>query len=179
MGSVDVSGAVGVRAAVLTVSDKGARGDRVDTSGPAIGASLAGSGVLVVASAVVADEPAEIEQRLRVWCDSGGIDVVVTTGGTGFSPRDRTPEATTNVIERPAPGVAEALRAASLRKTPMAALSRGVAGIRGSTLIVNLPGSEKAVRESMEVLLPLLEHATTMLRGGGEHGGPGVAGGEG
>jgi molybdenum cofactor synthesis domain-containing protein len=159
-----------IRVAVLTVSDKGARGERVDTSGPAIRALAREAGAAVVAEGLVADEPGEISDRLRGWCDGGAVDVVITTGGTGFSARDVTPEATMAVLERYAAGVAEALRAAGLQRTPFAALSRGVAGIRGQTLIVNLPGSEKAVRENMETLLPLLPHAVAMLREGGDHG---------
>lgn len=158
-----------MRIGVLTVSDKGSRGEREDTSGPAIVKLALATGADVEGPVVVADEADEIGAQIGRWADSGAIDVVITTGGTGFSPRDVTPEATAALVERPAPGIAEALRAAGALQTPMAALSRGMAGIRGRTLIVNLPGSERAVREGMETLLPLLPHAVSMLREGGEH----------
>jgi molybdenum cofactor synthesis domain-containing protein len=158
------------RIAVLTVSDRGAIGERTDTSGPAIEELVLAGGFRMDARALVPDSEEEIRDCLRRWADGGAIDVVITTGGTGFAPRDVTPEATRAVIDREAQGLAEALRTASLQKTPYAALSRGVAGIRGRTLIVNLPGSEKAVRENMEALLPLLPHAVAMLREGGDHG---------
>ncbi len=157
------------RAAVLTVSDKASRGERVDTSGPAIREMLEGAGFGVVASAVVPDDSDQIVGALVRWCDGDTVDLALTTGGTGFGPRDNTPEATLRVIERQASGVAEALRAAGREQTPLAALSRGVAGIRRRTFIVNLPGSERAVRENMAALLPLLPHAILMLREGGEH----------
>ena len=157
------------RVAVLTVSDKASRGERVDTSGPAIREMLEAAGFSVVASAVTPDDPGEIAATLVLWCDGDAVDLALTTGGTGFGPRDNTPEATMRVIERQASGVVEALRAAGREQTPLAALSRGVAGIRRRTLIVNLPGSERAVRENMAALLPMLPHAILMLREGGEH----------
>lgn len=156
--------------AVLTLSDTGSRGERIDTSGPAIEALVAEVGGRVLRRALLPDRRGEIEAVLRTWCDAGDVDVIVTTGGTGFSPRDVTPEATLAVVERHAPGLAELMRAEGLKHTPMAAVSRAVAGVRGRTLIVNLPGSEKGVRESLGVLLPLLPHIVETLRGdGGDH----------
>jgi molybdenum cofactor synthesis domain-containing protein len=157
---------------VLTLSDKGARGEREDTSGPAI-AGLLGTAsgeraaFQVVRQAIITDDRDGIEAQLREW--AAGLDLILTTGGTGFGPRDNTPEATLAVINRHTPGIAEALRAASMDKTPFAMLSRGVAGIAGSCLIVNLPGSERAVRECMQVLLPVLPHAIELLHGYTEH----------
>lgn len=153
------------RVGILTVSDRGARGEREDRSGPALVEALAGlQGAEVVAQAVVPDERAEIEAALRRWLQEG-LDLILTTGGTGFSPRDVTPEATRAVIEREAPGLAEAMRASSLRVTPHAVLSRAVAGMAGKTLIVNLPGSPRAARENLETILPALPHGLDKLRG--------------
>jgi len=153
------------RIGILTVSDRGARGEREDRSGPALAeAILALPGAEVVAQAVVPDERPEIEAALRRWV-AEGLDLILTTGGTGFSPRDVTPEATRAVIEREAPGLAEAMRAESLRITPHAMLSRAVAGMAGSTLIVNLPGSPKAACENLRTLLPALPHGLDKLRG--------------
>ncbi len=149
---------------ILTVSDKGSRGEREDRSGPAIRQMIEAAGGRVARTAIVPDEPKDIRAALTAWSDEG-LDLVLTTGGTGFSPRDRTPEATRGVIEREAPGLAEAMRRAGAEKTPTAMLSRAVAGIRKATLIVNLPGSERAVRESLEVLLPVLPHAIGILKG--------------
>ncbi|MBR2699986.1 MAG: molybdenum cofactor biosynthesis protein MoaE [Clostridia bacterium] len=149
-------------AAVLTISDKGARGERADTSGPAISEMLARAGYAVVRHAILPDERAQIAGALRD-CAAEGVALVLTTGGTGFSPRDVTPEATRDVIEREAPGLAEAMRAESMRITPRGCLSRGVAGIRGRTLIVNLPGSERAARENLGAILPALEHGLQIL----------------
>lgn len=155
---------------VLTLSDKGSRGERVDTSGPAIGEMLAPLGATIRRTEVLPDDLESIAAVLADWADSGELDLIVTTGGTGLAPRDVTPEATLRVVERLAPGLAELMRAEGLRHTPMAALSRAVAGMRGRTLIVNLPGSEKGVRESLAVLLPLLPHAVETLRGAaGDH----------
>ena len=155
---------------VLTLSDKGSRGERQDTSGAAIGELLAPLGAVVQRYAVLPDDLDGIAAALAAWADAGGLDLIVTTGGTGLAPRDVTPEATLRVIERPAPGLAELMRAEGLRHTPMAALSRAVAGVRGRTLIVNLPGSEKGVRENLAVLLPILPHAVETLRGAaGDH----------
>jgi molybdenum cofactor synthesis domain-containing protein len=151
--------------AILTVSDRGARGEREDRSGPAVREALAGlPGARIAAEAVVPDEIRAIEGALRQWV-AQGVDLVLTTGGTGFSPRDVTPEATRRVIEREAPGLAEAMRAESLRQTPHAMLSRAVAGIAGSTLIVNLPGSPKAARENLATVLAALPHGLEKLRG--------------
>jgi molybdopterin adenylyltransferase len=163
---------VTLRAALLTVSDSASRGARLDTSGPAIRELIVGIGGEVVRSHVVADERARIAHTLRTWCDAGGLDIVLTTGGTGLGPRDVTPEATLDVAERLVPGIAEAMRAAGLRHTPTAMLSRGVAAVRGSTLIVNLPGSEKGVRESLAAILDVLPHAAELLRGQTEHRAP-------
>ncbi len=156
-----------MKAAVLTVSDGCARGTRVDESGPHIRERLVGSGFEVVAAEVRPDEPGEIADLLRHWADELKVDVVLTTGGTGFSPRDRTPEATVAVVDRRADGLVEALRADGMKRTPNACLSRGEAGLRSSTLIVNLPGSLKAVRDGMDFLLPILPHAVKMIAGGG------------
>ncbi len=148
---------------VLTVSDRSFQGEREDKSGPALIAILQAHGWEIVSTQIVPDEQSEIEDVLREQADSGEVDIILTTGGTGFSPRDRTPEATKNVIDRNAPGMAEAMRLASLKITPHAMLSRAVAGIRGKTLIVNLPGSPKAAKENLEVILPALPHAIQLL----------------
>lgn len=150
-------------AAVITVSDKGARGERVDTSGPALCALLAADGFEVVFHTIVPDEREEIEKVLRCCADEQGIPLVLTTGGTGFSPRDVTPEATKAVIERETPGLPEVMRSESMKATPHGCLSRGVAGIRGRTLIVNLPGSERAARESYLAIQNALGHGVKML----------------
>lgn len=152
-----------LRVALLTVSDRSARGERLDASGPALAEMAAAQGWRIVAQAILPDELAALRQQLAVWADSGEIDVILTTGGTGFSRRDVTPEATLAVAERLAPGLAEAMRAASLRVTPHAMLSRAVAVIRQRTLIVNLPGSPKAARENLQVILPVLPHAVQLL----------------
>ncbi len=151
--------------AILTVSDRGARGEREDRSGPAVREALSAlPGATVVAEAIVPDEVEAIEAALRQWV-AQGFDLVLTTGGTGFSPRDVTPEATRRVVERETPGLAEAMRAASLARTPHAMLSRAVAGIAGRSLIVNLPGSPRAARENLEVILPALPHGLAKLKG--------------
>ena len=155
-------------AAVLTLSDQGARGLREDTSGPAVRELLAGLEIEVVDHAIQSDDADAITERLRSWV-ADGVSVIVTTGGTGFGPRDNTPEATRPVIERDAPGLAELLRLEGLRKTPFAAISRGLCGIAGETLIINLPGSERAVRENMETLAPILPHALQLISGDTEH----------
>ncbi|MBI2305183.1 MAG: MogA/MoaB family molybdenum cofactor biosynthesis protein [Chloroflexi bacterium] len=154
--------------AVLTVSDKGSRGQREDTSGPLIGQTLSPLGGVVTEYAVVPDDKETIAQRLMAWADSGRVDLIATTGGTGLAPRDVTPEATLAAAERLVPGLTEVMRGESLKKTPQAMLSRAVAGIRGRTLIVNLPGSPKAVAECLSAILPALPHAIEMVRGEGE-----------
>ena len=153
-----------MRIAILTISDRSARGEREDRSGPLIEEIARKRGWEVIASAIIPDEQVEIEGRLASWSDSGEIDLILTTGGTGFSARDQTPEATRNVVERLAPGLTEAMRARSLSKTPHAMLSRAVAGIRKRTLIVNLPGSPKAAEENLAVIIPALPHAIQLLR---------------
>jgi molybdenum cofactor synthesis domain-containing protein len=153
-----------IRAAVLTVSDKASRGERVDTAGPAVVAILARHGIEVGQTAVVPDEQDEIADLLETLSD-GGEDLIVTTGGTGLALRDVTPEATLEVIDREVRGMAELMREAGRRYTPMAALSRGVVGTRGKTLIVNLPGSEKGAGESLEAIVALIPHAVELLRG--------------
>jgi molybdopterin adenylyltransferase len=152
-------------AAVVTVSDKGYAGEREDASGPLLASLLRKLGAEVVSQTIVPDERADIERTLKTLADDTQVDLVVTTGGTGPAPRDITPEATWAVTEREMPGLAEVLRFEGYRKTPLAVISRGVAGIRGRTLIINLPGSPKAVREGMETLAPILPHAIRMLRG--------------
>ena len=153
------------RAAVLTVSDRSARGERPDAGGPLVSACLEAAGYSVVSTAVVPDDQPEIEAALRKLADTGEVQLLITTGGTGFSPRDVTPEATLAVCRRMVPGIPEAMRYASLRITPRAMLSRAQAGIRGGTLIVNLPGSPKAARENLEAVLPALRHGLEMLSG--------------
>ncbi|MDI6769312.1 MAG: MogA/MoaB family molybdenum cofactor biosynthesis protein [Anaerolineales bacterium] len=153
-----------LRIGILTVSDRSARGERPDTSGPALAGVIASQGWEVVCQAILPDELTALRQTLVAWAARGDLDIILTTGGTGFSPRDVTPEATAAVVERMAPGLAEAMRAASLQVTPHAMLSRAVCGIRGKTIIVNLPGSPKAAVENFRVVLPVLAHAVELLR---------------
>jgi molybdopterin adenylyltransferase len=153
-----------MKVGILTVSDKGARGEREDRSGPAVREMIETAGGEVARTKIVPDERDDIRAALIAWSDEG-LDLILTTGGTGFSPRDWTPEATKSVIEREAPGLPEAMRRAGAEKTPTAMLSRAAAGIRGSTLIVNLPGSEKAARESLAAILPALPHGVDILKG--------------
>jgi molybdopterin adenylyltransferase len=154
-----------VRFAILTVSDRSARGERQDLSGPALADLIAAQGWQVVRQAVVPDDQAILRETLVRWVEQNDLDILLTTGGTGFGPRDVTPEATKAVIEREAPGLAEAMRQESLKATPHAMLSRAVAGIRGNVLIVNLPGSPKGARENLQLILPVLPHAVELLRG--------------
>jgi molybdopterin adenylyltransferase len=152
-----------MRVAILTVSDRSARGERADLSGPALQQAVLDQGWEVARMAILPDELPMLRDLLAAWADSGEIDILLTSGGTGFAPRDVTPEATQAVIERSAPGLAEAMRAASLAKTPHAMLSRAAAGIRKHTLIINLPGSPRAAVENLQVLLPVLPHAVQLL----------------
>jgi len=154
-----------IRTAIITLSDKGAKGEREDESGRAIREMVAVIGSDVRHYAVLPDERQLISTELSRLADSGEIDLILTTGGTGVAPRDGTPEATREVLDRELPGMAEAMRAESLRKTPHAMISRAVAGIRKQTLIVNLPGSPRAVRENLAVILPALPHAIEKIKG--------------
>lgn len=154
-----------LRFAVLTVSDRSARGERPDASGPALVAAIEGQGWEVKRQEILPDDLRMLRESLAAWADRGDVDIILTTGGTGFSPRDVTPEATRAILDREAPGLAEAMRAASLSKSPHAMLSRSAAGMRGRVLIINLPGSPRAAVENLEVVLPALEHAVKLLRG--------------
>ena len=165
------------RALVLTISDSASRGTREDLSGPEARRILEASGFDVGVD-IVPDERDRIEERLRRAADHEGVRLVVTTGGTGLSPRDVTPEATLEVTERAVPGLSELMRLEGLKKTPRAALSRGVAGIRGATLILNLPGSVRGVRESLEAVVPILPHALEVLKQGSAHCGEASSGSE-
>jgi molybdopterin adenylyltransferase len=159
--------AMDITTGVLTISDGAAHGQREDLSGARIRELLQGlTGAKITMQAVVPDEQEQIRETLRVWSDEQKLNLILTTGGTGLAPRDVTPEATKAVIERDAPGIAEAMRAISLKYTSTAMLSRGVAGVRGHTLIINLPGSPKAVQECLEYILPVLPHAINLLTEG-------------
>ncbi len=153
-----------IRVAILTVSDRSARGERPDASGPALVEAVQSQGWTVESTHLVPDDRDLIREVLIERCDHDLVDLILTTGGTGFSPRDVTPEATQDVIERPAPGLAEAMRQSSLQKTPHAMLSRAAAGIRGRTLIINLPGSPKAALENLQVVIPVIPHAVQLLQ---------------
>jgi molybdopterin adenylyltransferase len=157
-----------MRLAILTISTAGARGERKDTSGDAIAAWARERKYEVIERALVSDDVNAIVRRLLVWCDTASADLILTTGGTGLSPTDVTPEATAAVIERDAPGIAEWLRSSSVGRFPRAALSRGHSGVRRQTLIVNLPGSPGGVKDSLAALDPIVDHAVAVLRG--EHG---------
>jgi molybdopterin adenylyltransferase len=154
-----------VNIGILTVSDKGSKGEREDKSGPVIREDVTAAGFTVAKYEVIPDDKETIARRLAAWADGGTVDVILTSGGTGLARRDVTPEATLAVVEREVPGIAEAMRIRSLEKTPMAVLSRAVAGLRGECLIINLPGSPKAVRECLEVVLPALAHAVAIIKG--------------
>jgi molybdenum cofactor synthesis domain-containing protein len=161
-----------IRATVITVSDACSRGEREDTSGETLVQLLKDLGAEIVATCIMNDDLDPLAETLKNFADQPDVNLIVTTGGTGFAPRDNTPEATLAVIERAAPGLAEAMRNETLKQTPMAMISRGVCGIRSGTLIVNLPGSPKAVRESFAVIAPVLKHAIALLAGspgGGLH----------
>ena len=153
-----------IRFGILTLSDRSSRGERADASGPALANLIQAEGWSVVKQALLPDEESAIREILTSWADSSEMDIILTTGGTGFSPRDVTPEATRAIIEREAPGLAEAMRAASLRVTPHAMLSRIVTGIRRKTLIINLPGSPKGAVENFQVVIPVLPHAVQLLQ---------------
>ena len=156
-----------LRVAVITVSDRSARGERPDGSGPALAEAVEAGGGQVVRRELVADDPEALTALLTEIClGEGAPDLILTTGGTGLGPRDHTPEATTATCDRLVPGIAEALRARSLGVTPHAMLSRGVAGVRGATLIVNLPGSPGGARDGWDVIAPIAAHAASQLRGG-------------
>lgn len=156
-----------IKTGILTISDKGSRGERLDGTGPAIRELLEGNGYSIEYYKIVPDEKDEIAKELIHMCDDLQLDLVLTNGGTGFSKRDVTPEATVMVIERSAPGIAEAMRMKSLEVTPKAMLSRAMAGIRGKTLIVNLPGSPKGAVENLQVIMPALPHGIDILTGAG------------
>jgi len=153
------------RLGILTISDKGWRGQREDKSGQVIRDSLAALDSRVSKYEIVPDEADVIARKLAQWADEDDVDVILTTGGTGLGPRDVTPEATLATVDRIVPGLAETMRAGTLAKTPFAMLSRAVAGVRGKCLIINLPGSPRAVRECLEVVLPAIPHAVEILRG--------------
>ena len=153
-----------IRVGILTVSDRSARGERLDASGPALEAVVLQQGWQVLFKAVLPDDLLAVRDLLADWADSDELDLILTTGGTGFAPLDVTPEATNAVIQRPAPGLPEAMRQASLRVTPHAMLSRAAAGIRGRTLIVNLPGSPQGAVENLNTILLVLPHAVQLLR---------------
>lgn len=158
-----------IRAAVITVSDACSRGERADDSGAALVELLAASGAEIAEKKILSDDLAPLVQVLEAIARRRDVNLILTTGGTGLGPRDNTPEATLRVIEREAPGIAEAIRAESLKVTPMAMISRGVAGVLSGTLIINFPGSPKAVRESFAVIKPVLAHAVDLLAGKTRH----------
>jgi molybdopterin adenylyltransferase len=156
--------AVPICLGILTVSDRAARGERADLSGPALAELVQSQGWRLVRQSVLPDDPVVLREALASWADSGDMDLLLTTGGTGFAPRDVTPEATRAVIDREAPGLAEAMRLESMKVTPHAMLSRATAGMRGRVLIVNLPGSPKAAVENLQAILTVLPHAIELLR---------------
>jgi molybdopterin adenylyltransferase len=154
-----------IKAGIITVSDKGSRGEREDLSGAEIRKLLESVSIHVSRYVVIPDEEKDIREQLVDFSDNARLDLIVTTGGTGVSPRDVTPDATLEVIDKEVPGMAEAMRAKSLEITPHAMISRAVVGIRGTSLIINLPGSPKAVREALQVVLPALRHAVEKIKG--------------
>ena len=154
-----------MRVAILTISDAGARGDRSDGSGDAIAAWVGERGYSLAGRALVPDDSVEIVRQLLAWCDQDAADLVLTTGGTGLSARDNTPEATRAVLEREAEGIAERLRVVCIDAFPRAALSRGIAGSRHRTLVINLPGSTSGVRDALHALIPIVDHAVAIVRG--------------
>jgi molybdopterin adenylyltransferase len=153
-----------LRFGILTSSDRSSRGERPDLSGPALENLVTAQGWTVSCTIIVPDDLDIIRKTLSDWADNGGVDIILTTGGTGFAPRDVTPEATNLVIDRQAPGLAEAMRSESRKVTPHAILSRAVAGLRGRVMIINLPGSPKAAVENLQVLVPILAHAVELLK---------------
>jgi molybdenum cofactor synthesis domain-containing protein len=158
-----------IHAVIITASDACSHGEREDKSGESLVELLTEIGARIVAKEILSDDLDPLSEKLREYADRPDVNLIVTTGGTGFGPRDNTPEATLRVIERQAPGLAEAMRIQTFQNTPMAMISRGVCGIRSATLIVNLPGSPKAVRESFEVIKPVLSHAIDLLSGEAKH----------
>jgi molybdopterin adenylyltransferase len=158
-----------IHAVIITASDACSRGEREDRSGELLVELLTEIGAHIVATEILSDDLEPLSDKIREYADRPDVNLILTTGGTGFGPRDHTPEATLKVIERSAPGLSEAMRIETLKNTPMAMVSRGISGIRSSTLIVNLPGSPKAVRESFEVIKPVLNHAIDLLSGKTRH----------
>jgi len=156
---------MGFKAVIITVSDRGSRGERKDGSGPEVAGILQALGIEIIATRIIPDEKEMIRLALMEWCEEGKADLIVTTGGTGVSPRDVTPDATREVIERDIPGMAEAMRRQSMLVTPNAMISRALVGTRGHTLIINLPGSPRGARENLAVLLPALAHAIEKIKG--------------
>jgi molybdopterin adenylyltransferase len=154
-----------IRAGVITVSDRSSEGSREDTSGPAIAAMLKALSIDVCQSLIIPDEKDRIKNAIKQFADKDKLDLIITTGGTGVSPRDVTPDATLEIIEKQIPGMAEAMRYKSMQITPYAMISRAVAGIRGQSLVVNLPGSPKGAKENLEVILPALKHTIEKIKG--------------
>jgi len=154
-----------INAAVLTISDKGSKGERADSSGDHIVRTFGKAGIAVAKYEIIPDELDTIAITLKQWADSGGVDLIITTGGTGLAPRDVTPEATRMVIEKEVPGIVDMMRSNGFKDTPAAVLSRALAGVRGKCLIINLPGNPRAVKEYMELILLVIPHAVDTLQG--------------